>query len=671
MKKINIFTSLYSLFFLILGFQAVAQEQHEKQLARADKQFAQYAYIDAREAYLQVVEKGYVTQDIIQKIADSYYFNANLSKASVWYKKLYSNYKPTLEPKYLFRYAQSLKNIENYEKADEIMLEFDKATGSSQNLTERFKNERNYLDQIALQSGRFKINNLQNINTDGSDFGPSFYGDKSIVFASSRGENKISKTIHEWNEAKFLDLFSTDRVSQNSLYVEGVNKLNSKINSKLHESSTVFTKDGNTMYFTRNNLFKKDVKSNADGTILLKLFKAEKGANGKWGNVEELPFNSDEYSVAHPALSVDETKLFFASDMPGTYGMSDLFVVDINSDGSYGEPKNLGDKINTEARETFPYISQSGTLFFASDGHPGLGGLDVFLSLPNEIKISNSLYNEPYNVGEPINSPDDDFSFIIDETSKIGFFSSNRAGGKGDDDVYSLKQIKDLVTTCDQYLVGVVSDAKTNEILKDAVVTLFDDKMHKLEITTSDENGKYELPITCDETYVIRAEKADYEPVEKNFISNGEYGFKHNLPLELEKGAEPLKEVPFKVGDDLAKVLQLNPIYFDYDKSYIRPDAEVELQKVLAVLYEYPTMEIDVRSHTDCRASYGYNESLSDRRAKSTIKYLVEIGGIAQSRISGRGYGESQLVNHCSDGVDCSEEEHQLNRRSEFIILKM
>ena len=661
MRNFNLFIAWFILFSSVLQSQT-------KQLEKANRSFAQFSYIDAREAYLEVVKKGYVSQDVIEKIADSYYFNAELSEASEWYARLYKEYKDSIDSEYLFRYSQTLKSIEDYSKADQIMEEYNKLNGNERR-SELFDDARNYLSDIAIQSGRFKIQNLKNINTEGSDFGPSFYSYSSIVFASSGNESPYTKTLHQWNEAIFLDLYETKRVSKTSLNVEGLKKLNSKINTRFHESSTAFTKDGLTVYFTRNNFTDKKVGANQEGTSLLKLYKATREEDGNWDNVVELPFNSNDYSVAHPALSSDETKLYFASDMPGTFGQSDIFVVDILGNNKYSEPENLGEYINTEGRETFPFISKSGKLFFASDGHPGLGGLDVFLAMPNEIKISYSKFKPPYNIGAPVNSPQDDFSFIIEEQSKIGFFTSNRPGGKGADDIYSLKQIKDVVTGCNQTVEGLITDANTQEIITDAVVTLFDNSMNKIDITTSNEFAKYSLGTECEKSYVLRAEKQGYAPKEINIVTNDEYDEVLNAPIELTKGEKPIGITKTQEGDDLAEVLQINPIYFDLDKSSIRYDAEIELQKVIAIMKQYPKMEIDVRSHADSRASFKYNVALSNRRVKNTIKYLVEKGGIEPERLTGRGYGEIRLINDCADGVNCSENDHQKNRRSEFIIM--
>ncbi len=645
-----------------LAFNIVLAQ--EKKIERANKEFEQYAYIDAREAYLSVAKKGYSSQDLYEKLGDSYYYNADLANASKWYGKLYEEYTSTMKPEYLFRYSHALKNIGDYTLSDTVMEQFDEETGKDERRAKLFRKDRNYLDLIDKQSGKFKVFNAENINTAGSDFGPSFYGKDAIYFASDRS-NGVSENIHDWTNAPFLNLFKADRDESGKASLFNPIETKGPVNTKFHESSTVFTKDGRTMYFTRNNYTDKKRKSDANGTTKLKLYKASL-RNDRWTDIQELPFNSDEYSVAHPALSPDESRLYFSSDMPGTEGLSDLYFVKIQGSNTYSEPINLGKNINTEGRETFPHITEKGDLFFASDGHIGLGGLDVFVSKPS----LQGRYKEPFNVGRPINSPDDDFSFILDESDKIGYFTSNRLGGLGNDDIYAFEQIGELITTCNQSLIGTVTDAETRDLLPGARVTLFNEKLEKITSTIADRKANYELPIECDKKYVIRAEEGDYKPTEVDFASTTVFEFEHNQPLQLRKGTPVINNVKTKIGDDLAKILQLNPIYFDFDKDFIRPDAAVELEKVIAVMKEYPKLEVDVRSHTDSRAPFVYNIDLSTRRNKNTIKYIVEKGGIAKDRLTGRGYGEIELTNECADGVDCTEEQHQLNRRSEFIIVK-
>jgi outer membrane protein OmpA-like peptidoglycan-associated protein len=431
-------------------------------------------------------------------------------------------------------------------------------------------------------------------------------------------------------------------------------KFAKNINSRFHEATPVFTKDGKTMYFTRNNFNNGKKGKDANRITLLKVYKATLIDN-QWKNAEELPFNSDSYSVAHPTLSPDEKTMYFASDMPGTHGQSDLWKVKINEDGSFGTPENLGVSINTEGKESFPIFTNENELYFATDGHPGLGGLDIFMSRMN----ADGSFKEPINIGAPANSPQDDFAYLIDTKTRKGFLTSNRDGGKGYDDIYKFLETRKLV--CEQVLSGIVTDLDTGEILPNTKVTLFDDKFNIIKEVISDDKGFYTFEVECGKSYFIRAEKDTYETKEQKITIPTLTG-KTDLPIQLEKKVKPVV-----VGDDLAKAFGIKIIYFDLDKWNIRPDAALELEKILDVMKQYPNMKIDVRSHTDSRQTHKYNEKLSDRRAKSTMSWLVK-NGIDANRLTGKGYGETQLVNKCADGVKCSEDEHQANRRSEFII---
>ncbi len=644
---------------MLVGCFVVAQE---RQLSIAGTHFDNFEFIDAQRIYLKVIQKGYESADLYKKLGDSYYFNADLPTASECYERLYRKYPSEMDVEYLFRYSQSLKSVERYKEADEIMAIFESRTGLKERRAELFKNERDYLALIEMQSGKFQLSDI-NVNSSSSDFAPSFHNDE-LVFASSRANSSINKVIHEWNEKPFLDLY-TVTANHNTVGgdLNGLEKVKGKVNTKFHESSSVFTNDGKEMYFTRNNYTDQRLKQNEHGTTLLKIYRSRL-EKGKWSKAEELPFNSDSYSVAHPAISADGQKLYFASDMPGGKGLSDLYVVDINGD-DFGIPRNLGSKINTEGRETFPYISDSGRMYFASDGHIGLGGLDVFVAIP-----TMNGFEKPLNVGEPVNSPYDDFTFILNENTKIGYFASNRPGGKGDDDIYSFLQIEDLITRCKQTVEGQVSDAETRQIIQKAAVSLLDKNNKVIKSVVVDANGKYEFNVECTNEYIIRAVHPDYKRTEVQLLTDNTFEKEHKKPLQLNKGND-LGITNIGVGDDLAKLLQLEPIYFDLDKSFIRPDAEIELQKVIAALQEYSNINIDVRSHTDSRAGDDYNMRLSERRAHSTMKYIIDKGNIDKSRLSGRGYGETAIVNECINDINCSEEKHQLNRRSEFIIIKL
>ncbi len=637
---------------LLLSLCFVNGYSQERAASKAEKKYDNYAYIDAIETYERIANKGYKNQEILQNLGNAYYFNAKLEESAKWYAELFEMTED-LDQEYFFRYAQSLKAIGNYEKADQMMAKFyQKNQSDSRGILAN--SQKDYLQEIKNNSGRYQIEDA-GINSVYSDYGSSYYGDK-LIFASARDTGSIAKRKHSWTGQSFTRLYASTIKEDGSL--ESPEKFANEINTRFHEATPVFTKDLKTVYFTRNNFNQGKKGTDSNKVTLLKIYRSTKTEDGKWGEAEELPFNSDEYQTAHPALSTDEKTLYFASDMPGTLGKSDLFKAAINPDGSFGTPVNLGATVNTEGRETFPFISGKNELYFSSDGHPGLGGLDIFVS---QIKEDETL-QEPVNIGEPANSSFDDFGYVINHQNKRGFLTSNRQNGVGNDDIYKFIENNELVLVCIQKLSGIVTNEETGEILPNAKLTLLDDKFNVLKETTSDAQGLYDFgEVDCNVRFYVRAEKQDYNARELSVVTPNENGATE-LPVTL----QPTKK-PIKIGDDLAKIYGITIIYFDLDKSNIRPDAAIELSKILDALNEYPSMKIDIRSHTDSRSSHKYNESLSDRRAKSTMAWLIS-KGIDKSRLTAKGYGETQLVNHCADGVKCSEEEHQLNRRSEFIV---
>jgi len=645
-----IIQSFFLVTLLITSAVSIAQE---KKLDKANENFENFAYVEAREGYLKVAEAGFMSEDLLMRLGDSYYFTAEYESAARWYGAL-NDFTDSPKPEYLYRYALALKSSGQYEASDKVMEQFNNASTSDKRAN-LFVNERNYLSEIEAQSGRFELTSVS-FNSKLSDFAPSYYAG-SLVFASNRlvGNRKPGR-IHEWNDQPFLDIYKLPLSGGEDVSVKS---LSSKVNTKYHESTAVFTKNGQIMYFTRNNFTNNKYKEDTDGTNRLKLYKATIAVDGEW-KVTEMPFNSDEYSVAHPALSPDEKTLYFASDMPGGKGMSDLYKVAIEGE-SYGDPVSLGDKINTEFRETFPFISKDNKLYFASDGHPGLGGLDVFVT-----DIDKNSKGDVFNIGRPVNSTKDDFTFIVNDDKGTGYFASNRDGGMGDDDIYSLKKVEgvEIITACSQLVSGVVVDKNTRTPIPNAKVVLMDPSNNVLDQLISGQDGSFTFPLDCSKPYCVRGSKVNYGFDEECFTSTAELELELNLSLELESLDAP------KIGDDLNVLLDLLPIYFDLDKDFIRADAQLELQKVIAFMKQYPSTKIDVRSHTDSRNTSAYNMDLSMRRNVNTIEYIVNRGGIDRSRLSGRGYGESQLTNHCMDGVKCDEGLHQLNRRSEFIIVE-
>ena len=616
-----------------------------------NKKYEKLAYIDAIKTYERVAEKGYKSVEVFQKLGNSYYFNAELEKAGKWYAELFAMNRP-VEPEYYYRYSQCLKSMGNYIKADAMMEQFNAKANNDQRAI-LFEKNKNYLEDIKFNSGRFNIDNAT-VNSEYSDYG-SALANNHLVFASAREVIGVTKKTLQWTGQAFTNLFTAEIKADGTL--GNPQRVEKGLNSKFNESTPVFTKDGKYVYFTRNNYNNGKRQGDDQKNTLLKLYKATKKGE-RWKDVTELPFNSNQYSVAHPTLSPDEKVLYFSSDMPGSFGQSDLYKANINDDGSLDTPINLGKEINTPGRETFPYITKNNELFFATDGRPGLGGLDVFVSqLDNDGNVG-----QPINVGAPINGKTDDFAFIMDAESRKGFFTSNREGGKGNDDIYKFLEIKKLA--CEQSLSGAVVDSKTLDLLPNTEVLLLDSKFKELQKVISDDKATYKFNVVCGETYYVRANKKEYETSEQKLTISKVTG-KTDLPIQLDKTV-----VPVKKDDDIALALGIKMIYFDLDKSYIRPDAAIELEKILDVMNGNPSMTIDVRSHTDSRQTAAYNIALSGRRAKSTVAWLVK-NGINPKRLTSKGYGESKLAIPCPDNVECTEEQHQLNRRSEFIITSM
>ncbi|PVW16335.1 OmpA family protein [Marixanthomonas spongiae] len=633
-----------SIFFLVLFFTVSVSFSQRNEIKKANKDFDKFAYIDAREIYLKVIEDGYQSAEIFQKLGDTYYWNSDYDNAAKWYSRLVNEYPDQTEPEYYYRAAQSLKSLGKYKESDELMIQF-AARGGNGMLIKNFENDPNYLKSIAKESREFVLEKVS-INSNTSDFGPSFYGDK-VVYAASKTNSEGTK-VAEWNAQPFLDLYVAD-VDENGDLINA-QPLPGDINTKYHESTPVFSKDGKTMYFTRNNYLDGKKGKDRNKTVRLKLYKATKSGDHFWTHVKELPFNSDNYSTAHPALSKDGKRLYFSSDMPGTVGMSDLWYVTIKENDTYGKPVNLGNSINTEARESFPFISEKNNLYFSTDGRAGLGGFDIYMTPLDSLGNPGPVKN----LGEPANSNQDDFGFIIKESERIGYLTSNREGTRGsiDDEIYLFKE------KCQITITGLVTDLETGELLPGATVTLLDSDNKEIKSVPADKNARYTLMADCGSKYAVRGAKKGYESNEKLVETPNETG-SIDVPLQL----KPLDCPP----DDLGCRLNLQPIYFDFDRYNIRPDAEVELAKILAALREYPELEIHIESHTDSRGNDSYNEALSEKRAQSTLNWLVK-KGIDRDRLSAKGYGEYRLVNECSNGVKCTEEQHQLNRRSMFII---
>ena len=639
----------------LLSSTSLLFAQPEKELEKANEMYKNFSYVDAIKIYERIAQKGFVNQEMLQSLGNAYYYNAEYKKALPWYEQLFQEGKYKVKPEYYYRYAQTLKSVGDYTQADKMMAKFVELTNANDTRAALFEENKDYQTVIKNNSGRFQLNNAS-INTENSEYGTALYGDK-IVFAGATDARKAKRGVSQWTGESFYDLYEAEHFDQK---LGSRKPFSSSINTQFNESTPVFTKDGNTMYFTRNNYVNRKLGSDIENTILLKILRATKDKNGNWGNIVEVPFNSDQYNVAHPALSPDEKYLYFASDMPGSFGNSDIFRVEILGDNQYGTPENLGNIINTAGRESFPYISKDNVLYYSSDGIPGLGGLDIFAVKFN----ADGSTSKPVNIGMPGNSADDDFCFVFNSDSKIGFLTSNRPGGKGKDDIYSFHEDKPLLFSCQKNIKGIVKDAKTKAVIANAKVILSDKVMKEVGKDQSKTDGTFTFEkVNCNDShYYLRGEKEKYETAEVN-VTVGKDEVVYEILLNP-------REVAIKKGMDLAKVFEIKEIKFDYNKADIRSDAAVELTKIVEVMREYPKMKIDIRSHTDSRGADSYNLKLSDRRAKATLEWIVK-QGIDRKRLKAKGYGETRLVNGCSNGVPCTEEEHQENRRSEFIVVAM
>ena len=644
MKKFNVFFLL-----LLLGSGMLSAQQ--RLLDRADRKYGEYSFKPAQDIYQKVIDRGYVTSELLQRLGNAYYFNAEYGQAAEAYGRLIAEFPQDATPDYYFRYAQALRSTQAYARADSVMLRFKELTRGADARAENYEADRDYRAEIEANSGRYNIAQFQ-FNSPYSDFAPAFYGE-GLLFSSDRDTGNLARYRHTWNSQDFLDLY---KINADSASLGRVAKVDG-VNSRFHESTSVVSADGNTLYFTRTNLVDGKYKRDQEGIVRLKIYRATK-EDGLWSIIEELPFNDDGYSVAHPALSPDGRVLYFASDMPGSRGESDLWRVVVNEDGTFGSPENLGPKINTEARETFPFVSTENILYFSSDGHPGLGGLDVFATKLSYLPFGGSVLN----VGAPVNSPQDDFTYVIADDTREGYFASNRADGMGGDDIYSFLETRPLQFECIQSISGTVRDKISNELLVGATVRVIDENNMEISSGITDANGTYELTLDCNQGNFVRASREGYVPAEE-YLSPSD-GKPRVIDFYLER-----ETITAGYGDDLAKLLQLSTIYFDFDRFNIRPDAEIEIQKVIAAMEKYPSLRIKANSHTDSRGPAAYNLYLSQKRAEATVQYMIS-KGIAADRLEGEGYGETRLINRCEDGVRCSAEEHELNRRSEFIILE-
>ena len=632
---------IYLLVVLMSTQFLVAQDS---KLNLAQKKYNELAYPKAIKLYEELAKDGYKSKELFENLANAYYYKADFAPAKIWYDSLFT-VTDDLSANTYNKYVNALKTQGDYSKADAFMQKMGVKYPNDARV-KVYNSNKEYLSKNTIATSTAKVKNA-GINSPYFDFSPAFYGEKSVVFSSTKSTTKSLASKHTWTNESYTNLYLVD--FDNDSVISAPKGFNARINKFYNESSAVFTIDGKTMYFTRNNQLKTKAKTDTLNTVLLKIYKATYDGN-KWTNVIELPFNSDNFSCAHPALSPNEKELYFSSNRPGSKGMSDIYKIAILENDTFGELKNLGDNINTEGRETFPFITQDNVLIFASDARAGLGGLDMYyVHLDSEHK-------EIKTFGQPINSSFDDFGLIYKDQIQDGFFTSNRLeDNKGKDDIYRFKELEIPKIF---KINAIVQEEATNQPVEAIVVLLDGNKKQMAKLLSKD--GKFEVPdLEQQKNYFVTITHPDYETYE------GPIAFKEkntNLEFKLKKKVLELSEV------DLAKILGIRIIYFDLNKYLIRNDAALELQKIADIMKEYPQMNIDVRSHTDSQYASEYNQKLSQKRAESTRDWLIN-QCIAPERLKASGYGESKLINVCADGITCTEEQHQENRRSEFIII--
>ncbi len=637
--------------FIGIGLNLNAQEAPAKKACkekRGDKYAFNYSFDKAIDSYTRT---KHLSTEGQRKLAESYRsINQNI-KSEEAYSVLVA--KPNgILPEDYYNYAMVLKSNGKFDESGKWMDKFAALKPADLRVKDYAANKTEF-SSLSKDDGKYKINTLT-VNTDADDFGTCYYKNK-IVFASTGANPKWTQKKYNLNGKPFLDMYVSE-IENGQL--KAPEKFGKNLNGKLHDGPASFNKDGTYMAFTRNNY---DLKRKERVNKVQICFSTLK--DGEWTAPEPFALNNKDYSVGHPCLTANGNTMYFTSDMPGGFGGADIYRISKDEKGAWGKAENLGDKINTEGDELYPfYEEKNGVLFFSSNGRFGLGGLDIF-----SCAVNGSKFGTVRNAGAPLNTSSDDFALIVDENLKTGYFSSNRNGGNGADDIYSVDLLK---LDIGKKIEGFAKDNKGSVIPQTAIV-LFDNRGQAIDSLTTKGDGAYTFLADSDKYYKLTGKKENYNDGETAVTTFGkEYIIKADVTL-LQK-EEPIAE-KIKVGADLGKILALNAIYFDYKKFNIRPDAAIELDQIVKVMNEYPEMVVQLSAHTDCRASKAFNQKLSEKRAATTAGY-VKKRITKPSRIYGKGYGETQLVSGCAcEGKvvsNCSDEEFQKDRRSEFIIIK-
>lgn len=633
MNKTFSYLSVLTLIAVVLSSCA---SYHVRQ---GNRLYRDLAYSQASKEYQKALgHKSFPEAQI--KLAESYRLMNDLGKAEEAYSKVVQL--KEVEPIHRLRYAQLLMRSGKYDQAKNY---FEQYLGS-QPLDQAAQKQRMSCDSITQwkqDSARYTIQSSK-VNTEGSNFSPVWYRD-GVVFVSDRNEK--AKT-YQWTGRPFLDLYYSKK-DQSGNYGTAL-ALQGDVNGMYHEGPADFTSKDDTIYFTRNNYVKRKVVKSEQEVVILQLYQAIK-KDTAFREISSLSLNSEEYSSGHPTLSGDGQRMYFTSDMPGGQGGSDIYMSE-KVKGEWSKAKNLGSSVNTPYNESFPMLWKDSILYFSSEGHYGQGGLDVFYS----IKGSDGNWTGTQNMGYPFNSSYDDFGVAMNEDGTEGLLSSNRnTQNTQQDQIYSFK-INDLRFT----LEGIAVEKQSQQPLSGVMVELTNRKTGQKEKVTTLEDGKFFFKLNPNTDYSVVGSKDSYftntEPVSTVGKLQSENMFV-KLKLEMEQII-------------VNKPIVLENIYYDLDKYDIREDAAIGLNKLVSIMNDNPEISIELSSHTDSRADDKYNMTLSQHRAESAVNYIVS-KGVSKDRITAKGYGETMLVNKCSNKVACSEEEHQANRRTEFKVTKM
>jgi len=628
-------------------------------LKQANEQYNLFNYSKAIELYLQAYKKNQ-TFEIAEHLANSYRLIQDYKNAETWYAT--TTALPDAKAEDFLRYAQVLQNNSNYAEAKKQYIKY-------YALSPEIDQKQLKLWLAACDSSivwmkdprPFDMTNERGLNSPKSDWGAVKYNNY-IVFTSDR----INKAAEDAAKGRGFLRFDVDKPVNKERYLWTGNdylrlyqaQIGATAETKpfqfntdgtdYHMGAASFTADGNEMYFTLTRIPKKQPKDTAKfKTIKLEIWWSRRiAATGQWSNPLPFAYNNEQWSVGDPYIAPDGKTLYFVSDMPGSKGGTDIYCCQKSPANNWEQPVNLA-AVNTKGNERTPVLYRD-NLYFSSDGGVGMGGLDIYKAEPR----GNS-FAPAQNMGYPVNSPQDDFAFIpVSETT--GYLSSNRTGGVGSDDIYSYLQKPEPTFAFE----GMVYDKRTNEIIPNSTVTLTKSN-GKVLTAQSDASGKFSFTLEKKSNYTLRGEKTSYLSDNQTLTTlraNPNVTIRKDLYLD-------------KI--ELNKAIRLENIYYDFDESYIREDAGVELDKLIKILKENPTIEIELSSHTDSRGNDAYNMQLSQDRADAAVKYIVDIGDINPRRIKAKGYGETKLLNRCKNGVNCSEAEHQLNRRTEFKITKL